>query len=156
MRDRNDISKATPNVLGAKLSNGINRNAVRPNRKWEIQDGGLQTGSTCISTCRHDRNTILEAIYISMFLMSSHPKGQLRILYDLTGSGKSKMTASKPEVDIGNNVYNWDGIGLYIILHVIVMYHLGSFFPSIMSVRWLNDLASTFHLDYCHNHCIHN
>ena len=35
--------------LGVKLSNEINRSAVRPNRKWQIQDGGLQTESTYIS-----------------------------------------------------------------------------------------------------------
>ena len=35
-----------PHIFGVKLSNKINRNAVRPNRNKQIQDGGLQTGST--------------------------------------------------------------------------------------------------------------
>ena len=33
--------------------NGINRNAVRPNWKCEIQDGGLQIGSIDISPSKH-------------------------------------------------------------------------------------------------------
>ena len=38
------------------------KNIARPNWKWVIQDGGLQTGSIHISACRLNRNTISKAI----------------------------------------------------------------------------------------------
>ena len=41
--------------------------------------------------CRHDRNTILKAMF---------PIGHSKLLYDLTGSGIFKMAGSKPEVSI--------------------------------------------------------
>jgi len=52
-----------------KVSNGTIGNTVRRNRKSEIQDGGLQSGNTYISTCRHDSNNILTAI--PMFSLSA-------------------------------------------------------------------------------------
>ena len=68
----------------------------------KIQDGGLQTESTHISACRHDRNTISKAK--SMFLRSSYPIEQSRTLHVLTGSGKSKMAASKLDEPISQTV----------------------------------------------------
>jgi len=47
-----------PHVFGCKESNSTIGNTVRRNRKSEIQDGGLQSGNTYISTCRHDSNEI--------------------------------------------------------------------------------------------------
>ena len=93
-----------PQVLEVKLSNGINRNAVRPNRKWQLQDGGLHTGSTYILACRHDRNTISKAEGFMYVLRSSYPLGQSRTLHDPTGSGNAKMAVSKPEVSISRPV----------------------------------------------------
>ena len=92
------ISRAYSHVLRVKLSNEINRNAVRLNRKWQIQDCGLQIGSTHTSTFIHDRNTISQAL--SMFLRFNYPIGQSRTLHDLTGSGNFKTADSKPEVCI--------------------------------------------------------
>ena len=47
-------------------------------------------------------NTISKGI--SMFLRYSYPIGQSRTLHDLTGSGNSKIVASKPEVCISRPV----------------------------------------------------
>jgi len=58
-------------VFGGKESNGTIGNTVGRNRKSEIQDGGLQSEKTSISTCRHDSNEILTAI--PLFLGSSNP-----------------------------------------------------------------------------------
>jgi len=73
-----------PHVFGDKESNGTIGNTVRRNRKSEIQEGGLQSGNTYISSCRHDSNNILTAI--PMFFGSYNPVWLLEILYDLTGS----------------------------------------------------------------------
>ena len=89
-------------VFGVMLSNEINRNAVRPNRKWQIRDGGLQTGSTHISADRYNRNTLSKAVF--MFLRSSYPIGQSITLHDLAGSGLSKIAASKTELWISRLV----------------------------------------------------
>jgi len=51
-----------PHVFGGKESNGTIGNTVRRNRKSEIQDSGLQSGNTHISTCRHDNNEIPTAM----------------------------------------------------------------------------------------------
>ena len=69
---------------------------MQPNRKWKIQDGGLLTGSTYISACRDDIKEIPEVK--RMFLGSNSSIELRRILCNQTGSGKSKMAASKPEV----------------------------------------------------------
>ena len=60
IRDINEISKAMPcfQVQAMRQSNEINRNAVWPNRKWQVQDSGLKTGSTHISAGRHDGKKI--------------------------------------------------------------------------------------------------
>ena len=50
------------NVFEVGLSIRTIKNIVRPNRKWEFQDGGLQTGSMIISPCIHYRNTSPTAI----------------------------------------------------------------------------------------------
>jgi hypothetical protein len=68
---------------------GTKENIVQPNRKWKIQDGGLQTGTTYISACGWDRNEISTAK--PTFSRSSNLMGLRRILYYKTGSGKSKM-----------------------------------------------------------------
>jgi len=46
-----------------------------------------------ISAYRHDMNTILMAI--SILSKSSYPKQLSRLLYNLTGNGKSNMAAAK-------------------------------------------------------------
>ena len=69
---------------------------MQPNRKWKIQDGGLQTGSTYISACRHDIKEIQNGI--PTLSTSCYPMRLKRIFYNQTGSGKSKMAASKPEI----------------------------------------------------------
>jgi len=51
-----------PHAFGDKESNSTIGNTVRRKRKSEIQYGGLQSGNTYISTCRHDSNYILTAI----------------------------------------------------------------------------------------------
>ena len=51
---------------------------------------------------RQDRNEIPMAIY--MFSRSSYSMGLSGMLYDLTGSGKSNMAASIPEVPISKLV----------------------------------------------------
>ena len=84
--------------INCKQLNRTIKNIARPNRKWEIQDSGLQTGCTHISDCRHDRNTLSKAI--SMFLRSSYLTEQSRTFRVLTGSRKSKMAASKLGVSI--------------------------------------------------------
>ena len=80
------------------------------NRKCKIQYGGFQTGSTHISASRWDRNEIPTAK--SAFSRSSNRMGIVRILSDQnrkwdvqygglqTGSKKSKMAVSKPEISI--------------------------------------------------------
>ena len=69
---------------------------MQPNRKWKIQDGGLQTGSTYISACRHDIKEIPKST--PTFSRSCYPMRLMRIFFNQTGSGKSNMAASKPEI----------------------------------------------------------
>ncbi len=64
----------------------------------EIQDGGCQTGNNYISACRLDSDEISTAK--PMFSRSSNSTAPLAIPYNVTGSGKSKMAAAKPEVII--------------------------------------------------------
>ena len=85
-----------PPVLGVKLSNETNGNALRPNRKWEIQHGGRQNGSTYISACRPLRNAVSTAK--PMFSGSPNSMGCSSMPRDHTGSGNSNMAAAKPEV----------------------------------------------------------
>ena len=56
-QDSNDISTAT-SIFGVNELNGAIVDTPRCSRKWEIQDGSLQTGYTYISTSRQDRNEI--------------------------------------------------------------------------------------------------
>jgi len=78
------FQRLTRYMFGGKESNGTIGNTVRRYRKSEIQDGGLQSGKTYISTCRHNIIKIITAI--RMFSGSSNPIGLLEILCDLTGS----------------------------------------------------------------------
>ena len=68
-------------VFEFQLSNRTIKNIARPNRKWEFQDGGLQTGSIHITICKHDRNTIPTAM--PMFSESGNTKRLVRILSDI-------------------------------------------------------------------------
>ena len=52
------FQRLTPFVSGVQQLNASSLNAVRPNRKSEAEDSGLQTGSTYISACRWDMNEI--------------------------------------------------------------------------------------------------
>src|SRR5664279_3866482 len=70
--------------------------SVRHYRKPEIQDGGLQTGSTYYSACRLHSNAISTAT--PTFSGSSNSMALWPILSDITGNRKSKMAAYKPEV----------------------------------------------------------
>ena len=65
-RDRNWTSTGTVTyVLGVQLSDGTDWNDVRPNQKWKIQDVGLQTSNTFISTSRQDINKITTVIHLT-------------------------------------------------------------------------------------------
>src|SRR5664279_746688 len=76
--------------------NGAIVNTPRCIRKSEIQDGGLQTGYTYISASRQDRSEIPTANPTCS--RSSNSMGLVGILCDQTGSGKSNMAASKPDI----------------------------------------------------------
>ena len=95
--DRNKIPTATP-IFPETGSNDVITGTVRRNWKSVIQDGGHQTGiiNTYISACRLDRNKISTAI--AMFSGTRSPMTLPRKLSDVTGSQKSKMAATKPEV----------------------------------------------------------
>ena len=82
---------ATPIFRGQAIFNGINRKAEQPNRKCEIQDGGLQTGSTHISACRHARYTISTAA--PMFSGSGYTTRSLLRLPDVWISCELKMAS---------------------------------------------------------------
>ena len=45
------FQRLTPFVSGVQQLNASILNSVRPNRKLEAEDSGLQTGSTYISAC---------------------------------------------------------------------------------------------------------
>ena len=91
-------SRGYSHIFGVKLSNEINGNALRPNRKWEIQYVGHQNGSTYISALRPVKNAVSMAKpMFSGFHNSMEPN---TMLYDRTGSGKSYMAATKTEVFI--------------------------------------------------------
>ena len=68
-------------------------NDVRQNQKWEIQYGGLQAGSTNISTCRQHRNLI--STVIPMFSGPSNRMKMVVMPINQTGRENIKMTASK-------------------------------------------------------------
>ena len=72
---------------------------IRPNRKWEIQYGGLQTGSIYILTCRHDRSEI--STVISIFARFSYPMRMIEMLCNQAGSGKFKTVASQLKIHVG-------------------------------------------------------
>src|SRR5258706_430169 len=91
-------------VFGVQQSSAAIPNAIRANRKWEIQDGGRQTGNTCNSACTQHRNKIPTAI--PMFSGYSNPVQLSRMLSELTGSGKFKMAATKPEIPVTQLVHN--------------------------------------------------
>ena len=89
-------SNGYPYIFGVQHPKAHVHDTTAYNRKSKMQDGDRQTGSTCISACGHDINKIPSAR--PMFLGSDNPKGLTKIQYNLTGSVKSKMTATKPEV----------------------------------------------------------
>ena len=64
----------------------------------EIQDGGNQTGNNYISACRLDSVEISTAN--PMFSRSPNSTALQVISRNVTGSGKYKMAAGKPEVII--------------------------------------------------------
>jgi len=68
-------SNGYPHVFGDKKSNGTTGNTVRRNRKSEIRDGGLQSGNTHISTCKHDSNEIPTPT--PMFSGARYPNGTI-------------------------------------------------------------------------------
>ncbi|HEY5139360.1 MAG TPA: hypothetical protein VIJ25_08610, partial [Methylococcales bacterium] len=49
-------------VFGVQQHIGAIVNTVRTNRKWKIQDGGHQTGTTYNSACGQDSNEMSTAI----------------------------------------------------------------------------------------------
>ena len=91
----NEIPTALHPCFGVQYSNGTSADAVQPNRKWIIQDGGHLTSNACISARRQDRYEILTASATTpTFWGSSNPLELVEILCDQTGSGKSKMAAT--------------------------------------------------------------
>ena len=64
------------------------------NRKWIIQDGGRRCGNSHISACRRDSNEISTVRPIRTFSSSSNLMQIWWMLYDQTGSGKSKTAAA--------------------------------------------------------------
>ena len=58
-QDWNEISMAISVSWSRNPMTGFND--VRPNRKWEIQDGGCQTENTHMSARKHDSKTISTA-----------------------------------------------------------------------------------------------
>ena len=64
----------------------------------KIQDGGRQTGNSHISSCRLDSGKIQTDLPI----FSRYPKPIIlpAIPHNVTGSGKSKMAVTKPEIKI--------------------------------------------------------
>src|SRR6476661_6453337 len=67
-------------------------------QSFQIQDGGRQTGSSHISACRHGRRKIPGAN--PMVSRSTSSSKLLAMPQYVTGSGKFKMAAVKPEVAI--------------------------------------------------------
>ena len=53
------------------------------NRKWKIEDSGLQTWNTCDSACTQDKNEVWSATPI--FSRSSYQMGLVVVLYHQTG-----------------------------------------------------------------------
>jgi len=60
-------------LLPCFWGHGTIGNTVRRNRTSEIQDGGLQSGNTFISTYRHDSNNILTAIPMFSLIVAKWP-----------------------------------------------------------------------------------
>ena len=89
-------------VSGVQHSNGTNNNTVWFNRKCEIQDGGHEIGNNDVSACRQVSNEI--PLATPMFQGSSFHIGLTTTLLDLTGSAKSKVAATEPEVTIAQLV----------------------------------------------------
>jgi hypothetical protein len=69
---------------------------VRLRSKPEKQNGGYQTGSTCISRSIIDRSEIRNVI--SKFSMSARPINSSPTPADIVRHWKRKMAAAKPEV----------------------------------------------------------
>ena len=91
-------------VFEVQQSNGT-ISIVRPNRKYEIPNLVVQTGSTYTSACRQDRNEIPMAK--TMFSRFSNPMGLSVYQYQYqTWSMTTKMVSFKPEVPISQLVNN--------------------------------------------------
>jgi len=72
--------------LRIKLNNGIGfiiYDQTERNRKWKIQDGGLQTTNVCVCAPKQDINEIPTAI--PMFSVSRSPMELVSLLYGRTG-----------------------------------------------------------------------
>jgi hypothetical protein len=89
--------------FGVRTLNGAIGKAPSRNRKCEIQDGGCQTGSTCVSASIQDSKKISEAN--PMFSGSGNSMVLLIMLYLETGSEKFKMAAAKLELHISQLRY---------------------------------------------------
>ena len=74
------------NFFWVQHSNGTRSKTVQPNRKWIIQNGGLQTSNACIFASRLDINEIPTAM--PMFSGFSFPLGLIIWLCDQTCRGK--------------------------------------------------------------------
>ena len=87
-----------PHVFGVGQLSGAIRKASCRNRKFKIQDGGSQTGSTCISASMQDSKEIRKAT--PTFSGSGNSMALSGSLHLGTGSKKFKMAAAKPEVPV--------------------------------------------------------
>jgi hypothetical protein len=85
-------------VFGVRELKTAIRKAPYRNRRSEIQDGGHQTGSTCISASVQDSKEIPEAN--PMFSGLEYSMAILRKLNLKSGSENLKMAAAKPEVPV--------------------------------------------------------
>jgi hypothetical protein len=92
-----------PIFSGSKSPTVIPTLLLNYSRKWLIQDGGRQFGSTRISTCTHDSSAIPKAK--PLLSVSRNPTVTPTILSNLTGSDKSKMAATNSEVLISPLVH---------------------------------------------------
>jgi hypothetical protein len=97
-QDSKEIPTAICMFLGVRELNNAVRKAPSRNRKSDIQDGGCQTGSTCILASMQDGIEIPEGNP-----MSSGSENSMALLVMLcleTGSQICKIAAAKPEVRV--------------------------------------------------------
>ena len=77
---------------------GIGCDADQPDRKWEIQDGDLNTSSIKISTSRQHINESSTAT--PMFSASTYSMAVVRILHKQNETNNSKMATAIVEIHI--------------------------------------------------------